>query len=396
MRVLLLAHKPPFPLQDGYNLHNYHHARELAARHEVHLVTLSDRPPPRELDAIFRSVHWFEKRASQRRGSAVSRALRSFSVHEVFEFDPEVLRGIQALQPESFDVVWTGGIKMLVYSRRLHGVRVLGDVADDETGPARARLWKSTSPREFLRRLRDLSKITRYERVYFRHLDVCTVVAESDRDAIAALNPELDVRVVPNGVDVDYFAPAGVDEEPATVVFEGNMAFPPNVEGVVYFAREILPAIREREPRIRFTIAGKDPTREVRALESEHIHVTGVVDDVRPYLARAALFVCPLISGTGIKNKILQAWSMAKCVVATSKSCGGLAIEPGANIVVADGAREFADTVVELLRDPERRRAIGARGRATVLAGYAWQQKSLELEAALCAAANRPAERASA
>lgn len=388
MRVLLLAHKPPYPLQDGYNLHNFHHVRELSRRHEVHLAAIGAAPPANELAPLFRSIHLFPSPPPKPRGNPLGRALRSFSVHEVFEFDPQVLAAIEALKPSEFDVVWTGGIKMLVYSHRLRGVPVLGDVADDETGPARTRLEQSRGAVQYLRNLRDLSKITRYQRHFFRHLAVCTVVADRDRDAIARLNPGLDVRVVPNGVDHEYFAPRSEAVEEHSLVFEGNMGFAPNVEGVLYFAREVFPAIRARQPLAKLWVVGKDPAPAVRALHGDAIHVTGVVDDVRPYLARATLFVCPMVSGTGIKNKILQAWSMAKCVVATSKSCGGLVLEPGRNLVVADGADALANEVLALFEDRERRGAIGARARETVLAHYTWAQKCAELEAALTAAAN--------
>lgn len=387
MRVLLLAHKPPFPLQDGYNLHNFHHARELACRHELHLVALGAGPPARELEPLFRSIHLLRAQSARPSGNPFARAVRSLSVHEVFEFDPRVLSEIEALRPAEFDVVWTGGIKMLVYSHRLRGVPVLGDVADDETGPARTRLAQSRGPIDYLRRWRDLSKITRYQKLFFRHLDVCTVVAEGDRDAIAALNPGLDVRVVSNGVDHEYFAPRDEPEEERTLVFEGNMGFAPNVEGVLYFAREVFPLVLRTEPRAKLYVVGKDPAPEVRALHGPSIHVTGLVDDVRPYLARATLFVCPLISGTGIKNKILQAWAMARCVVATSKSCGGLVLEPGRNLVVADGAHDLAREILTLFEDRVRRAALGARARQTVLEHYTWARKSGELESALAAAA---------
>jgi glycosyltransferase involved in cell wall biosynthesis len=387
MRVLFLAHKPPYPLQDGYNLHNYQHVRQLASRHEFHLVAVGAAPPPSEIEPLFRSIHLFPAPAVGSAGSSLGRLVRSFSVHEVFEFDPRVLAGVQALRPETFDVVWTGGIKMLVYSHRLAGVPVLGDVADDETGPARARLARAKGLADYLRKARDLSKITRYQRHFFRHLDVCTVVAEGDRDAIAALNPGLDVRVVSNGVDHEYFAPSGDAEEERTLVFEGNMGFEPNVEGVVYFAREVLPLVLRGEPRTKLWIVGKDPAPAVRELASDAIRVTGVVDDVRPYLARGSIFVCPLISGTGIKNKILQAWAMAKCVVATSKSCGGLVLEPDRNLIVADGAEALSRTILALFADPARRRALGARARDTVLEHYTWERKSAQMEAALVAAA---------
>ena len=171
------------------------------------------------------------------------------------------------------------------------------------------------------------------------------------------------------------------------------MGFAPNVEGVVHFVDDVLPLVRRALPDVRFCAVGRDPAPAVLARRGPRVEITGRVEDVRPFVARAAVFVSPLRSGTGIKNKILQAWAMGKAVVATPESCGGLAVRPGENMVVAAGAEAFAREVVALLGDPARRAALGSAGRATVLAGYSWERKSGELEQALAAAAaSRSAE----
>ena len=161
----------------------------------------------------------------------------------------------------------------------------------------------------------------------------------------------------------------------------------PNVEGIIHFCHKILPEIRSALPDIKLKIVGREPTPEVRALASDHVEVTGWVDDVRPYVREAALFISPLIGGAGIKNKVLQAWSMEKAVLCTSISSGGLRTEPGRNIVIADSPAKFAEACIELLQDPDRRRELGRAGRATVLEHYTWQAKARELEELLRKAA---------
>lgn len=396
MRILLLANRVPFPLQDGYNLHNYHHARELSRQHELTLLALGEEPVPAEVRGYFQSVRMVLPRAVGNQSSLFLRALRSLSVHDVFDCDPAVLSALQALRPHEYDVVWSAGMHMLVYAARIASAPVLADVADDESAPARARLKRSRGPLEFAKNLRDWSRITRFERTFLRHAAVCSVVAEPDRAAIAALCPGLDVRVIQNGVDHEYFAPSRLSEEHGMLVFEGNMSFAPNVEAAVHFARRILPLVKREEPRARFCAVGRDPSEAVLACRGPDVEVTGMVDDVRPYLARAELFVCPLLSGTGIKNKILQAWAMGKAVVATPQSAGGLAARPGKNIVIAGSDEEFARGVVELLRDPARRAALGCAARATAVDAYSWKAKTAELELALVCAAEAHSERASA
>ncbi|MGA8033892.1 MAG: glycosyltransferase family 4 protein, partial [Casimicrobiaceae bacterium] len=104
------------------------------------------------------------------------------------------------------------------------------------------------------------------------------------------------------------------------------------------------------------------------------------VEDVRPYLARARVFVCPMRSGAGIKNKILQAWSMGKAIVSTTAGVGSLKTEEGRNILIRDTPEEFAAAVVDLLRDPARAARLGEAGRRTIEAHYTWAAKTGELE----------------
>jgi glycosyltransferase involved in cell wall biosynthesis len=114
-----------------------------------------------------------------------------------------------------------------------------------------------------------------------------------------------------------------------------------------------------------------------------------MVDDVRPRLDAATVFVCPLLSGAGIKNKILQAWAMEKAVVATARSLGGLRAVPEENVLVADGRRAFADAVLRALADEELRQRLGRNGRATVLEHYAWESKAEQMDAVLHRVAGR-------
>jgi glycosyltransferase involved in cell wall biosynthesis len=127
-------------------------------------------------------------------------------------------------------------------------------------------------------------------------------------------------------------------------------------------------------------LVGTDPTPEVRALACDAIEVTGYVDDVRPHLDRARVFVCPLRKGAGIKNKILQAWAMGKAVVATPQSVGGLEVQEGVNVLVRPFNRGFVEAIVALLNDPARAAALGEAGRRTVLDHYTWDLKAAELD----------------
>lgn len=387
MKILLLTHKVPWPLHDGYSLHNYHYSRQLGGRHEIHLISLGEEPCPPELNGIYASTQFVARRPEPRRRSFVSRALHALSADEVHDFDPAVMALIErTLERERFDLVWVGGAKMLVYSRRITSVPAMGDIADDGVKDHWSQMWTSRSPITFLRRWRDFIATRRFQLAYLPHCRVVNVVAEEDRASLLAQLPGLDVSVIHNGVDADYFQQREAEAEQPTLVFEGSMNFTPNAEAAVYFCREVLPLVREGEPNVRMAVVGKGPEADVKALARPGVEVTGFVPDVRPYLDRAWVFVCPLLSGAGIKNKILQAWAMQKAVVATPISTGGL-LDAGQNLIVADGKRELATAILGLFADQRRRRELGERGRATVVQHYSWEAKALQMEATLSKAA---------
>jgi glycosyltransferase involved in cell wall biosynthesis len=384
MKILMLAHQVSYPIHDGYNLHNYHYARHLQGRHEIHLIALGNEPVPDEFARVFASVRMLRRRAPPRERLLVGRIAHSLSPDEVHDFDPVVFAAIhEAVWNEGYDMIWASGAKMLVYTRRLHRVPVLADVADDGVLDARKQLARARTPTQLAMRTRELISVRRFEQAYFPHASAVAVVAEDDRASILELLPGSDVRIVNNGVDHEYFVPLGGPKRDASMVYLGAMNFLPNAEGSVYFCRQVLPLILSEVPGAHFTIVGKDPAPEVSALAGPHVEVTGMVDDVRPWLDAATVFVCPLLSGAGIKNKILQAWAMEKPVVATSISCGGLRIRDGENILVADGKQAFADATLRLLRDPALCARLGKAGRETVTANYSWEAKAAEMDAIL-------------
>jgi glycosyltransferase involved in cell wall biosynthesis len=233
----------------------------------------------------------------------------------------------------------------------------------------------------YLRALKRVWTAAAFERKYFCSADTCLFVSEVDAAVFSRLCPATRVEVIPNGVDADYFRPGPGRPRGDLLVFEGSMDFPPNADAAVHFCRDILPLIRARRDAVSVCLVGKRPLPRVQALASDIVTVTGFVDDVRPYLSDAAVFVCPLRSGAGIKNKILQAWAMGKAVVATPESTGGLRCKEGENILVRESPRQFADAVVGLLADPDRCSRLGERARKTIEAHYTWQAKAGQLEA---------------
>jgi sugar transferase (PEP-CTERM/EpsH1 system associated) len=198
--------------------------------------------------------------------------------------------------------------------------------------------------------------------------------------------------VLRNGVDLEAFHPAPEKREDGQLVFTGVMNYYPNVDGCVWFAKEILPAVRERFPEARFTIIGSHPSPSILALSRvKGIEVTGFVDSVTDRVQRGAVAVAPLRVARGIQNKVLEAMACGLPVVGSTLATQGVEGQAGRDFLVADDATAFADAVCSLLQQPERAQSLGAQARAFVEEHYNWNLvfKHLDTIIAKCAAAQR-------
>jgi glycosyltransferase involved in cell wall biosynthesis len=207
-------------------------------------------------------------------------------------------------------------------------------------------------------------------------------VSEVDRALLAELAPSARIRAVPTGVDTRYFAPNGFHEQPDTLVFTGSMDWYPNESALTSFFETILPRIRREVPAVQMAVVGRNPTARLRAAAAAAgVQVTGTVDDIRPHMARAAVYVVPLQVGGGTRIKIFEALAMGKALVSTTVGAEGLPITPGEHFVQADDPSDFAAAVVSLLRNPAQRRALGLAGRRLVEEKYGWASVTREFEA---------------
>ena len=219
---------------------------------------------------------------------------------------------------------------------------------------------------------REARRYRRFEREYCRRYDLVITVSPADEVWVRTHYRPRRLVTVPIPVDGSYFAPMpGIREQPARILFTGMMAHPPNVDAARFFASDVLPRVQAEVPGAEFWVVGRDTTPPVRALAARPgVVVTGFVGDMRPYIAQATVVVVPLRFGSGMRNKILEAWAMQKCVVSTQVGAEGLDCRHGVNILLADDAQTLAERVIEAIRDPGLRDRIRASGRALVLSSH--------------------------
>ena len=218
-------------------------------------------------------------------------------------------------------------------------------------------------------------KLLKYETAQLRRFPVVATVSEGDAARGRELAPKTRMHVVPNGVDVSWFAPPPERNlaQRQGLLFAGTMSYGPNVDGAVYFCREIWPKVKEACPGQTLTIAGALPDPQVLALAAlPDVTVTGFVDDMRPYLWQAAVSVVPLLNGGGTRLKILEAMAAGSPVVSTSIGAEGLDVSDSQSALLADGPDRFAEAVLKLLRDPNLRQRLVVNGRRLVEQRYDW------------------------
>jgi glycosyltransferase involved in cell wall biosynthesis len=214
---------------------------------------------------------------------------------------------------------------------------------------------------------------------------VSAVLSNSEREADFTRRyapPGVQVWAVPNGVDTEVFAPAqtDVDKKDAILLCSG-LAVYRNRAAALWFARRMFPTIRREVPEAEFWIVGSQPNREIwRLAESPGIHVTGTVEDVRPYYAVAKVAVAPYRYGEGTKIKVVEAMACGTPVVSTSIGCQGLEVVDGRHLLIADSEADFSGRVMELLRDPERGQVLAAAARGLAVEKYSWERLISDME----------------
>jgi glycosyltransferase involved in cell wall biosynthesis len=224
-------------------------------------------------------------------------------------------------------------------------------------------------------------KMRRAERASCTAADLTVAVSEDDRERLEKLAPAAHCTAIRTGVDTAYFSPGDAIETPHHLVFTGSMDWFPNEDAILYFADSILPRIRSQLPEVTLAVVGRNPSaRLLAAARRAGIVVTGTVDDVRPFVGEAAVYVVPLRAGGGTRLKIFEALAMGKAVVSTTVGAEGLAVTNGHDIAIADDPDAFATSVAELLRDPARRRTLGRAGRELVESRYSWEHATKDFE----------------
>jgi polysaccharide biosynthesis protein PslH len=378
VRILYLCHRIPYPPNKGDKIRAFHHIRVLAARHDVDVFTLADD----ERDLAYRdalaahcrrlTVVRVHPRLARLRSLPYLLTGTPLSVPYFYsaELQAEVRN---ALSQRSYDRIFVYCSTMFQYVPPAESISVVTDLVDMDSDKWRQYAAHTAFPFSAVYR-REGRALQLYERKVCER-SACAVVS-TEREAWLArrIAPAARVHVVPNGVDTEYFRPHGKPPQgPPHVIFTGDMSYFPNEEAVIFFARRVLPLIRNEIAGVRFLIVGRNPGRKVHELQAlDGVEVTGFVPDVREWLAKAQVAVAPFTIAAGIQNKILEAMAYGLPVVATTRAAQGLSAHVTGLVATGETAEELAAQVVAVLRDSQLAQRKGTDGRRKVTEEYSW------------------------
>lgn len=387
MRILMIADYLPYPLVGGDRIRIYNLLRRVARHHEVSLAAFSGTlqdvegvPHLQQLCAKVATVSLQRHSKLARIPGLLLYGLQGKPPELKFLYSEALVRKIrQLISIMDFDIVQIEHSRMGLYLETIprdygcKSILMFHNIASqqykrfshvEQRLDRKVRTWLNSVSMGY------------WEPRYAEKFDRCTTVSEVDQTLLLTANPRLKVDVIPNGVDIENYKPLPPLPENAkpSLLFIGNMGYPPCVDAALHFCDKIFPIICQEISAIDLWIVGRDPLPEVVRLNGGNIHVTGRVEDVIPFYQHNAVCVVPLRAGSGTRLKILEAMALGRPVVSTTIGCEGLDVVDGVHLLIANSPQQFAEKTMHLLSDRQFYQFISANGRQLVEARYDWDK----------------------
>lgn len=382
MKILLLTLRVPYPLTDGGAIAMYRLMEALhRAGHELHILALNTRKHHQDPAVLerFGKVSTTQLDTTPSAPAAVSNLLFSRLPYNIARFlsEEHALRLQKILETEQFDVIQLEGVYLGLYLPLIRAntkapILLRAHNVEYEIWAEMARTEKHAFKKLYYRHLAKRGR--RFERATVPEFDGVAAISPLDAEAFRKMGFKGELRDIPSGVPLaDLSKPQDAKEElPSGLASLGSLEWRPNVQGLRWFLDEVWPLVQEAHPRASFHIAGKNPPPEVLEWKVPGVTIQGPVPDAAAFLRRFPLTVVPLLSGSGIRIKILEAMGLERAVVTTTRGAKGLRITPEEHFLLADTPAEFAQSIGYLLANPDFRAKMAKRARQHVEASYSW------------------------
>ncbi len=386
MKIFVLLPRIPFPLEKGDKLRAFNQIKQLAKRNEIILCALNDNPKVNEQDAFHalqpycQSINFIKISKPQILLGLIRAFFKGLPMQCGYFYNRKAAKKIDALiAKHKPDMLFGQLLRVAEYIRHKdlpkaidyqdifsYGMKRRADIASFVTRPIYNMEYR---------------RLCRYEAAIFEDFDVKTIISEPDRDLFPHERRD-EILVIPNGVDHDYFKPQE-QEKKYDLVFTGNMSYPPNVNAVEYLAEEILPIVWKTLPEVKMYIAGATPDPKVKKVASDHIIVSGWLDDIRDAYAQSRVFIAPMRIGTGLQNKLLEAMSMRLPAITSPLANASLSAKPDEEILVGSNAEEMAQHIITLLTDKDKADRLALAGYNFTNRVYDWGKATAIMEHAM-------------
>ncbi len=374
MDILFFLSRVPWPLDKGDKLRAYHQMRELSAFHRIHLIALSNRKPTPQTEKVLlefcASVRIFPINPLTKLIN-ILKALAQGKPAQVGYFTKKaIFSDIKNIGLELHpDLVFFQLVRTAEYAQLFDGKKVM-DFQDTLSEGLVRRAEKSKGLEKWLLEM-EAKRMKKYEKKVFEQFNNRVLITETDRDIFPHPNRE-QIIIIPNGVDLESFKPAGAAQT-YDIIFAGNMNYPPNVDAVLFLLNDIMPIVWKRKPQTKVLIAGANPAAAIRQKASDLVEITGWVDDISKAYSSARIFVAPMRIGTGLQNKLLEAMASGLPCITSPLAFRPLKATKNSDVLVAETEKDYADLIVELIDNHIFWQICSLQGRKFVEKNYSWK-----------------------
>jgi polysaccharide biosynthesis protein PslH len=375
MKIYYVASRFPFPLIKGDKLRAFHQIKELSKTCDIYLAALSDET----VDDI--ALKALEPYCREIRVFRIPWVPLLFNLFWYFVFSRKPLqvgyffnKGIAARMQKEIqrirpDHIFCQLIRTAAYAQAINGIPKTLDYMDAlSAGMERRAEQTGYFLKPFFRM--EARRLKRYERGILKHFDHACVISESDRNLIFN-HSHKEIAVVPNGIDSEFFHPVKSEKE-FDLLFTGNMSYPPNVKSAEFLVDRILPLVWRTRPETTLLISGANPVASIRRLQSDVVRVQGWTDDIRSSFAKCRIFVAPMLIGSGLQNKLLEAMAMGLPCITSELANRSLGAKEEEQILIGRSEEDYAKLLLRLLENREAANDLAKKGNIFVLEHFIW------------------------
>lgn len=395
-KILWLSHLVPYPPKGGVLQRSYNLIREVSRYNSVTLLAFNQAGLVGSKDLLNEAELHFSEFCRVESFVSISsdnsrlnklmlliKGLLPNKTYTVSWLDSKVFsQKLEALlQRETFDVIHVDTISLVPYIAKYKNQKI---VLNHHNIESLMLLRRAENEANWFKKFyfwQEGRKLMRFERQVCNNFSLNVTCSHLDSDRLKVIASDVNSIDVPNGVDLKYFRPVDCEKIPRSLVFAGGLSWYPNLDAMTFFLRKVWPRLVAEVPDISLTIIGRNPPEWMLALQAEYptLKITGFVDDVRPYLSQAHIYVCPIRDGGGTKLKVLDALAMRIPLVSNPIACEGIDVIDGESVIFAATPDDYVDSIKKLINDPQLCKMVADNGATLILNNYSFESLGKKL-----------------